>query len=176
MRYLKEKWKSSGGYSLAETLVAVLILLLVSAGLATGMTLASRQYRRSILSSESKILASTLNAVIENELANTPEKKVDGGSVYFYSPNYGGENRTFCLTEESNGYGKVALADSPDGTGDVMPLVSSSCYANGMGAKVSVTWEGSGRGYFHVVLTIGDSAGEELLTTTSDVLPLNDLS
>lgn len=63
--------RSQGGFTLGELLVTVIIVGLVTCLLATGATLATTQYTRSMALSESFMLYSSLEQVLDNELTYT---------------------------------------------------------------------------------------------------------
>lgn len=176
---LLKKWKSRRGYSLMETMTAVLILLLVTGGLATGMRLASRQYQRSLLSSQCRVLSSTLKSVLEDELANTDRVELRSGRVYFSSKSYAPAGELCALAPvDDQGheatYGELALGTG-SGTGfSGKKLVSSACYTGGMKVGGEITYN-SLDGIFTVTLTVVDGDGNELLADTLDVRPLNSL-
>lgn len=65
---LKRKFKDSRGFSLAETLLAVLILLLVSVVVATGMPAATNAYNKVILGANAKVMLSTVITALHDEI------------------------------------------------------------------------------------------------------------
>lgn len=147
-----------------ELLCAVLILLLVSSGMASAVSLGVRQYQKSIRDSESKVLYSTLMTVLSNELAYTTDIRVDavdvsgkGNVLQFQSQNYVIEgNLSTLMTDESgdNGYGQILLGNSKD-TSESMRVLGKAAYANGLLAKVtSITYDNSNC-CFSVYLSIG---------------------
>jgi Tfp pilus assembly protein PilV len=89
--------RKRSGYSLAESLLALLIILLLSAGIAGGVAFAVRQYNEAMIRSEAKVLCSSLSNVLRNELSITSDINPppgDEGKVRiqgFISPNYAGE-------------------------------------------------------------------------------------
>lgn len=178
--------RSRRGFTIAETLVAILILSLVGGALAGGV----RQYRESMLLSETKVLCSTLTSVIQSELANTKTVELDGTTVKkFFSANYAiekslsgflsvrrGENALGgeTLTPLENGYGEVWLGTVEDGAILGKPLLSSRAYTTyRVGVKVTASYNG---GIFDVTLRFRpEGAAEDILVSSFDVLPLNDV-
>ena len=156
---VRKKIKNNSGMTVFELLCAVLILLLVSSGMASAVSLGVRQYQKSIRDSESKVLYSTLMTVLSNELAYTTDIRVDGkGNVLqFQSQNYVIEgNLSTLMTDESgdNGYGQILLGNSKD-TSESMRVLGKAAYANGLLAKVtSITYDNSNC-CFSVYLSIG---------------------
>ena len=78
----KNKLGARGGFSLAETLLAVLILLLVSVIVATGMPAATNAYNKVILGANAKTMLSTAVTALHDEIGTAwkvePGKKDDG--------------------------------------------------------------------------------------------------
>jgi len=97
----KEKLRGQRGFSLAETLLAVLILLLVSVIVATGMPAAKNAYERVVVASNAQALLSTAATSLRNELGTAWNVIIDdstvktnagtaGSSVTYNSANTGG--------------------------------------------------------------------------------------
>ena len=64
----RKKLNSRAGFTLAETLLAVLILLLVSTIVATGMPVARTAYEKVVLTSNAETLLTTAISTLRNEL------------------------------------------------------------------------------------------------------------
>ena len=97
----KEKLRSQNGFTLAETLLAVLILLLVSVIVATGMPAAKNAYEKVVVASNAQALLSTAATSLRNELGTAWNVRIDenttktkagtaGTSVTYNSANTGG--------------------------------------------------------------------------------------
>ena len=97
----KEKLRSQRGFTLAETLLAVLILLLVSVIVATGMPAAKNAYEKVVVASNAQALLSTAATSLRNELGTAWNVIIDdnaaktnagtaGSSVTYNSANTGG--------------------------------------------------------------------------------------
>lgn len=84
---LKNKIRSARGFTLAETLLAVIILLLAAAIVATGVPAARNAYEKVVLASNAEILLSTSMSALRNELgmAKNIQVDADGKTVSFYS-------------------------------------------------------------------------------------------
>lgn len=161
---VRKKIKNNSGMTVFELLCAVLILLLVSSGMASAVSLGVRQYQKSIRDSEAKVLYSTLMTVLSNELAYTTDIRVDavdgsgkGNVLQFQSQNYVIEgNLSTLMTDESGdkGYGQILLGNSKN-TSENMRVLGKAAYANGLLAKVtSITYDNSNC-CFSVYLSIG---------------------
>ena len=78
----KKKLRARGGFTLAETLLAVLILLLVSVIVATGMPAATNAYNKVILGANAKTMLSTAVTALHDEIGTAwrvePGKKNNG--------------------------------------------------------------------------------------------------
>ncbi len=165
-------------------MVATLILLLVTAGVTSGMQLALVQYNRSMIQSESKILCSTLESVITNELSNTNTDSVKLGTsdtnikplegffskyyatedlplVGFYSVELDPVTRKYKDIAEGtvynpDTYGKVMLGTINGRKFEGKLILSSSAYSSfDLGANVKATYDTSKK-VFHVTLSIAD--------------------
>ncbi len=74
----KRKQRNSAGFSLAETLMAVLILLMVSAVVAAGMPMAREAYEKAVDSANAQTLLSTTVAMLRGELSEARYISGDG--------------------------------------------------------------------------------------------------
>ena len=84
-----EKLKSHNGFTLAETLLAVLILLLVSVIVANGIPAASNAYRKTVLAANAQSLMSTTVAALRDELGTAWDVSVADNKVTYYSADTG---------------------------------------------------------------------------------------
>ena len=94
------KLRGRGGFTLAETLLAVLILLLVSLVVATGMPAVTNAYNKVILGANAKVMLSTAITALHDEVGTAWDvKEIDGGLSYF-SASTGAKTK---LTKDSDG-------------------------------------------------------------------------
>lgn len=70
---IRKKLHTDKGFTLAETLLAVLILLMVSLIVATGIPVAKTAYEKVVLTSNAKILLSTTMSTLRNELGSAKD-------------------------------------------------------------------------------------------------------
>ena len=176
---------------MAEALLATLLVALLSMGVAAAMSFAGRQYRASMLASESKLLASTLTNVVRGELSNTPRIRLAdaAGTVdSFYSRGYAHEetemSRFYAVRVDENlnvtpagdeAFGQLLLG-SLDGEGRLVGnlLLSGAAYGTWpLQARVCVRYDAAGQ-VFHVTLSVRDPDGN-VYPNEFDVLPLNDV-
>ena len=80
----KHKIRNRKGFTLAETLLAVLILLLVSSVVAAGMPAVKQAYEKVVLASNAELMLSTAVATLRDELGTAWDvQEVAGGVTYF---------------------------------------------------------------------------------------------
>lgn len=199
---LSRKLCSTRGLTLTELLVTTVIVLLVSACMVTGISLANRQFVISMRTSESRSLYSTLANVVQGELRMATRARFSSASqdnahdlIDFFSTNYaieytsasasGSELSEFLVVDDdgalTSGYGYLALGSST--YGEWKELISSASYTYGMGAQIAVTGHKKTVGetdlvdYYHVELSIGDKSDASKTYTSGefDVVPLNDV-
>ena len=91
------KLNKAAGFTLAETLVAVLILLMVSAVVAEGLPAAVNAYRKAVDASNAQILLSTTVDALRGELSTAWDIKVgvDGTTISYQSSHTGGKSRIY---------------------------------------------------------------------------------
>ena len=155
------------GFTLVEMLCTIVILLLISALVVTGVQLGVKSYHRSISDSEAQVLCSTLTTAVSDELRYA-------GTVHLT-----GENTTYNMTQFSffsQRYGdKAAFTVNQDGqillSGN--KLIPSKAYAYGAKAKLAIEYDPD-KYCFTVTLGIYDRDGSRKLTeNTFEVKLLN---
>ena len=195
MNVLKNKLISNSGMSIGELMVAMLIVLLVTSGVASGMQLALNQYNRSMVQSESKLLYSTLKNEITSELSITDKGSVETEGdadangfkklKSFYAKNYTMEHAysSFCsvnvdddgnMTKSDTEFGELLLGTiNADNSVSGTLLVPSKTYSKyGLKAKADVKYN-EARGMFRVFLTVDNGIGVPPVDDTFDVLQFN---
>lgn len=169
--------KNNKGYSLVEVLAAIIILLLVTSGIVTGVILSKRQYKNSIIQSEASELYNSLSSLINNELKFTNEIKIDENNnvTSFYSVSYATKSALTGFdtidknNKSTNGYGQIILRSTSDES-DIKRLLSLGAYTDELGGKIeSIKYID---GIFEVTLSIGTS-DNTIISNTFDVRPLN---
>ena len=81
--------RSRGGYTLAEALLAVLILMMVSAVLAAGLPFAANALNKVVDTANAQILLSNTMARLRSELATSTEVTIKDGTTLEYTDSYG---------------------------------------------------------------------------------------
>lgn len=92
------KKRAKAGFTLVEMLCSVILVILVSIGLANGVQLAVENYTRSIIHSESQVLCETLTTAVSDKLRNCKEISPDAKPIQFFSEGVG-KNSSFATDE-----------------------------------------------------------------------------
>lgn len=179
------------GFTLTEALATVLIVGMVTAILAGGIGLASRQYTQQMASSEAQMLYSSLQKILDTELRFTKTITVQNGQVTgFFSKHYtaktdgeSGLTGTSELCTVANGPnstvayspstpGQLGMASAIGADVSVNTFLGEGSYNYGLQASIpSITYDAGGN-YFTVNLMIS-KAGESLVDETFTVYALN---
>ena len=148
------------GFTLVEMLCTIVIILLISALVVTGVQLGVRSYHRSISDSEAQVLCSTLTTAISDELryAGTvhltgESKTYDMTQFSFFSQRYG-DNAAFTVNSD----GQVLLSGNK--------LIPSKAYAYGARARLAIEYDPN-EGRFTVTLSIYDREDSRELTNNA---------
>ena len=92
----KRKLKGRAGFSLAETMLAVLILLLVSGIVATGIPAARNAYEKVIVAANAQVLLSTTATALRDELGTAWNvEKIGDTELKYYSSDTGALSRLY---------------------------------------------------------------------------------
>lgn len=135
------KLNQQNGFSLAEMLVAVLILLMVSAVVAGGIPAASNAYSKAVDAANAQVLLSTAATALRDELGTAKNVSVSGKTVRYYSADNG--NYSELSLGEKDGRSVIMLTsylgekikDSVSGTS------SGSTADITLGGENTVQWE-----------------------------------
>ena len=101
---MKRKLKKQSGFTLAETLLAVLILLLVSGIVAEGVPVAKNVYEKVFIGANAQALLSTTAARLRDELGTAWDVSVgaDKKTISFYSADTGAKAKIYLSTTDTN--------------------------------------------------------------------------
>ncbi len=132
----QKKLHNKRGFTLAETLLAVLILLLVATVVATGIPVAKNAYEKVILASNAEVLLSTTMSTLRNELDTASDITIPDGSrvgnittgntIRYFNSSRGTYSEIYVNDESSIKIKRVSAGSSPD------PLVSSKTATQGL--------------------------------------------
>lgn len=118
-----KKLKSSGGFTLIEVLVSMLILTFLVIGMGPGMKTAMTVYQESTFQSSSTALIGTMNATLGDVLRYAEDVEVAAdGSFTFTNTDYGLQNAT--LNTKDN------IITVIDHNGKEKPLLPEGSYPN----------------------------------------------
>ena len=96
MKKIMKKLKRSGGFTLSETLVTVLILLMVAGVVAEGVPAAVTAFGKAIDAANAQVLISTTVNALRGELSTAKDVHLDSNSNPVYiSPFTGSKTRLF---------------------------------------------------------------------------------
>lgn len=149
-KLFRKKLKSKRGFTLAETLLAVLILLMVSTILASGVPAAKNAYEKVVLASNAEVLLSTTVSALRNELGTAKDIERNGTTLTYYNEARGSTSKIYKYvgTEDVSGvimiqrYAKtgdigvdsaaVRLISKTASTEDLYVTYEGVAYANGI--------------------------------------------
>lgn len=171
MTMVIRKLKENKGVTLVEMLCVIVILVIVTAMLTTGIRFGTKTYKKTVRESEAEMLMLTLTTRIRDEIQYAGTTKVDsnGQLVSFFSQRYGE------ITTSGSGTGTVPVFHQ-DQDGHVMIgnnyIVGNSAYTQGIRGDVSVKYVETAQAY-EVVLHVKNQSGKKLKSTTFQVKPIN---
>lgn len=147
------KLNNKKGFTLAETLLAVLILLMVSTIVATGIPVAKNAYEKVVLASNAEVLLSTTISTLRNELgmAQTIETKEPesgetaavGTIITYYNPSRGASSKIYVDSNDQQiMFQRYYNSDGLSKEYAAVPLISSKISTDGLYVTYrSVTYE-----------------------------------
>lgn len=146
MKRLKRRLSSRGGFTLAELLIVILILLLVTGIVVEGIPLATRAYNRIVYSANAQVLLATASTVLRDELGTAvgdAKESADKKTIEYRSARTGAYNRI------SQSDGMIMIKEyseyTSSGENTTRPLVSqtateSKLYSN-LSQKLSLSYD-----------------------------------
>lgn len=157
MKTIHEKLRSQRGMTLTEVLVALIILSLVTVGIATGVGASLRVYRQATEASDAQMLASTLSTALMDELRYA--RDISGTTDPTFTSGTFGENVFFDV--DNDGYVVVKTVGNDS---EPPKLLSSAVYAKLQIRTAKVTYNS---GVFQVALTIRSGTEDRDVRTES---------
>lgn len=146
------KTRRRKGFTLVETLMAALILALLTGVIATGTSVGVRIYGESLFVSESGLLASTVDTALGDILRYA---RSDGGGT-IENPDYGIYGGHFAVPETGEHAGRILIAPRETGDAENLVLISDGAYTNLRVRDFDLTYD---EGVFSGGYTISDLAG-----------------
>ena len=163
------KNRAKAGLTLVELLCTIVIMLLVSVGMVEGVNLAVKNYKKSLLSSESQVLCSTLTNLVSDELRYSGAVDWEANPIRFYSRTYGSE----CIFSQNDSKQVTLNEIQRDGTPAQRgyKLLPNRSYH--LGLRASVTLSKAKDNIFSVTILVTDSKDRELARNEFEVEKLN---
>lgn len=94
VKLVLNKFKNKNGFTLAETLITVLILLMVSGIVAGGVPAAANAYIKAVDAANAHVLLSTTVNALRDEFSTAWDVSQDGsGAIMYYSSDTGSQSR-----------------------------------------------------------------------------------
>ena len=152
---MAKKLRQTAGFTLTELLCTIVVLVLVSACVALGVSMGQRVYAKSVSYSEAQVLCSTLKTTMSDELRYSGTMQVEDGVVGFFSQKYGGEDAYAGFTTDEKG--QVLLGGHK--------LLPSKAYPYGIRAAVEVSYDEPTQ-MFDVTITIKNRTQQDVLAKT----------
>ena len=95
MKNTTRKLKKSAGFTLAETLITVLILLMVSSVVAGGVPAAANAYRKAVDAANAHVLMSTAVNALRSELSTAWGVSANNSELIYYSARTGARTKLY---------------------------------------------------------------------------------
>ena len=112
---IREKIHRTYGFSLAETLLAVLILLMVSSIVAAGIPSARNAYEKVVLTANADVLLSTTMTTLRNELGTATDIDIKTTEA--------GDDEITYFNSTRGSASRITLGPDPDSTPGVKTIV-----------------------------------------------------
>lgn len=129
------------GFTIAETLITVLILLMVTSVVAAGIPAAKEAYEKVVFNANAEMLLSTSVTAIRGQLVTAGNVKVeaDGKTLGFYSSNTGFNERIYPEEAEDG----TLMVTEFSGEGPESRQVTRKLVSDAAATKdLYITWEG----------------------------------
>ncbi|MCR5469133.1 MAG: hypothetical protein K6F37_09245 [Lachnospiraceae bacterium] len=179
LKKIKSKLVETRGFTFAELLVAVLIMLLATGTLTAAMSLAIRHFYKSTQKSEAQILCGSLAEFVEDELSFSTVKITGsdisiskgthnmGSDISFYV-NTTGDTYTAVDATTVGTYGKLTISGD-NFTGQYFKLTTDGAYDVGdnkgysLAAGMSLAWDNTNK-WFNVEIRVVDKSESDILS------------
>jgi len=149
-----KKTNRNAGFTLIEMTVAVVVIVLVSAAMSSGLAVATRTYRESVFQSDSAVLCDTLNTALSDVLRFAIYTQTqEGGAVLFANDQYNILSPGHIANKEGCLY-----IDTGGGGGEQLLLVNSGAYVGLQVTGFTLTYE-SGTNIYDGAYLISNADG-----------------
>lgn len=171
------KKMNNKGFTLVETLCAIVMMILVTAIIVGGLQFTTNNFSKLMSVSEAQVMSKTLSTAIADELRYASDIKSDQYSNYkgdkvvtYKNTNYGSDNDTFDPFIDVDKEGHIVVIEN-DKIENSTKIVSDKVYTYGNTANVEISYSEE-KCIFSVKLEIKNSNGDVLKTTNFDVEPI----
>lgn len=166
MARTKKKLRARGGFTLAETLIVVLLIVLTSGILASTIQLAAQQFRARTQETDAQLLCSSLSLFVQNELTYAGNLAQSGDTLRFTDHLRGfGSGCAFVTTES----GRLALEY---GAASRFEVVNEGAYGGRKELREEHTIVYDGAKQVNVTLRVLNKNGVELAKNVFAVRPI----
>lgn len=162
---IKKRIKSRAAFTLAEALVATLIMLMVSSVMVAGIPAARRAYENVVKVSNAELLMSTTISALRNELGMASNIEIQSDySITYYNSTYGTMSKILKHTVASD------ATNDPDPAGTIMLQRNAGANVDGIGGDDITIPEGDAEKYEPKRLVSKAASNEDLYVTYDTVL------
>lgn len=116
-----KKCLNKGGFSLFESMVALLIISILTIGITTAVNAAASIYKKSLFVSEGEVLAATIDTALSDVLRFSSSVSEEDGKIQITNENYSVVKGHFVLKK---GWLYLNLTDEKADSADDAPLVA----------------------------------------------------
>lgn len=116
-----KKCLNKGGFSLFESMVALLIISILTIGITTAVNAAASIYKKSLFVSEGEVLAATIDTALSDVLRFSSSISEEDGIIQFTNENYNVVKGHFVLKK---GWLYLNLTDEKADDADDAPVVA----------------------------------------------------
>jgi prepilin-type N-terminal cleavage/methylation domain-containing protein len=132
----------SWGFTLMEMLAVIVVLVILAAGMMTGLSVATRAYRKSVFASDSEVLQSTLNTALGDILRYAAyERTDDDGMVRFSNEFYQVTSDGYFVLSEGRLYIETG------GSAGRIRVINSGAYTDLVISAMTVMYDTIGQNY-----------------------------
>ena len=100
MKDIINRLKANAGFTLAETLVTILILLMVTSVVAGGIPSAVTAYSKAVDAANAQVLISTTVNALRGELSTAKDVHLNGNDVIYISPDTGSKTKLYLASDD----------------------------------------------------------------------------